>query len=252
MVLEDESAFTRGRIPAHELKITLETSIVLLQAKANQSRNQARMFEMELDCESDVFLQQSSLHMAVRSYMSMIQDHYMSYDQYSRPYKFYELPRVMAHSFTCPIRNHDALVLRNSSMILMLSNVFINGDLNRPAVTVTDKAYGRTEHFKPIHTDAELQMMNRVDRELALQFDKKHKKPRMAVEYSFNQQITKFRHSDDYRRHKITQSGSSNWNYLRCLWDLQTLFFNLYTCSAGSQVTGALGVNPPTIHEYLF
>lgn len=438
MVLEDESAFTRGRIPAHELKITLETSIVLLQAKANQSRNRARMFEMELDCESDVFLQESSLHMAFRSYMSMIRDHYMSYDQYSRPYKFYELPRVnfphvqfsahgyyemtgfwpeqvdaivseftlipdsircrstgcvaskhlaifvmlrrwhkagnwesvsrdlrqqrswcmqiyheifklvaaayricvrvldyrrivpkleewgqtmsshcgcddnvifftdgkpwrmsrpgrgrsvrdicaaagcgdinlmqrayynghykyhggkvqhvlqadgMAHSFTCPIRNHDALVLRNSSMILMLSNVFINGDLNRPAVTVTDKAYGRTEHFKPIHTDAELQMMNRVDRELALQFDKKHKKPRMAVEYSFNQQITKFRHSDDYRRHKITQSGSSNWNYLRCLWDLQTLFFNLYTCSAGSQVTGALGVNPPTIHEYLF
>jgi hypothetical protein len=54
MVLEDESAFTRGRIPAHELKITLETSIVLLQAKANQSRNRARMFEMELNCESDV------------------------------------------------------------------------------------------------------------------------------------------------------------------------------------------------------
>jgi hypothetical protein len=52
------------------------------------------MFEMELDCEFDVFLQQSSLHMAVRSYMSMIQDHYMSYDQYSCPYKFYELPRV--------------------------------------------------------------------------------------------------------------------------------------------------------------
>jgi hypothetical protein len=38
---------------------------------------------MKLDCESDVFLQQSSLHTAVRSYMSMISDHYMSYDQSS-------------------------------------------------------------------------------------------------------------------------------------------------------------------------
>ena len=57
---------------------------------------------------------------------------------------------------------------------------------------------------------------------------------------------------DDYRRHKITQSGQSNWNYLRCLWDLQTLFFNLYTCGAGSQVTGLLGVTPPTVQEYLY
>jgi hypothetical protein len=73
----------------------------------------------------------------------------------------------------------------------------------------------------------------------------------MGVEYSFNQQATKFPHIDDYWRHKITQSGQSNWNYLCCLWDLQTLFFNLYTCGAGSQVTSLIGVTPPTVHEYL-
>jgi hypothetical protein len=156
----------------------------------------------------------------------------------------------MALSFTCPIQNHDALVLHNSSMRVMLSNVFINGDLNRPAVPVTDKAYKHSDDFKPIQMDAELQMMNFVERELALQFDKQHKKPRMAVEYSFNQQVTKFWHSDNHSRHKIIQSGSSNWNYLHCSWDLQTLFFNLYTCSVGSRVTGALGVNPPMIHKY--
>ena len=32
----------------------------------------------------------------------------------------------------------------------------------------------------------------------------------------------------------------------------QTLFFNLYTCGTGSQVTGTLGVTPPTVHEYLY
>jgi hypothetical protein len=36
------------------------------------------------------------------------------------------------------------------------------------------------------------------------------------------------------------------------MWDLQTLFFNLFTCSAGSQVTGVLGVCPPTVKEYLY
>jgi hypothetical protein len=41
-------------------------------------------------------------------------------------------------------------------MILMLSNVFINVDLNRPAINITDKADGSSDHFKPIHTDAEL------------------------------------------------------------------------------------------------
>jgi hypothetical protein len=66
---------------------------------------------------------------------------------------------VMAHRFTCPICNHDALVLRNSSMFLMLSALYIDGDRNHPPVTVTDKAYGRTNHFRPLHTEAELRMM---------------------------------------------------------------------------------------------
>ncbi len=82
---------------------------------------------------------------------------------------------------------------------------------------VTDKAYGRTNHFKPSHTDAEQWMMACEERADAIEFDKKHKKPIMAVEYSFNQQITKFPHTDDDHRHKNTQSGSSNWHYLRCL-----------------------------------
>ena len=61
----------------------------------------------------------------------------------------------MVHSFTCPIRNHDALVLRNSSMHSMLSALFVNEDADRPALTVTDKAYGRMPHFRPHHKEAE-------------------------------------------------------------------------------------------------
>ena len=77
----------------------------------------------------------------------------------------------IAYSFSCPIHNHDALVLCNSHMILMLSSVFIGGEINRPVVTVTDKAYGRTDHFKPTHTDAELCMMAPIERAAAVEFD---------------------------------------------------------------------------------
>jgi hypothetical protein len=37
--------------------------------------------------------------------------------------------------------------------MLLLSSVFING---APAITVTNKAYGRTPHLQPLHTDAEI------------------------------------------------------------------------------------------------
>jgi hypothetical protein len=39
---------------------------------------------------------------------------------------------------------------------------------------------------------------------------------------------------------------------LHCLWDLQSLFFNMFTCLSGSQVTSVLGVTPPTLQEYLY
>lgn len=437
MISENDSALRRGRIPAHEMKEVMNVSLMLLRAKANLLRHNIMMLNIGLDVLS-FNTQQSSLPISARAYQDMISRHYMSYDSFSRPYKFYDLPKVrnpaeqfsshgfyeltgfwpeqvseisrelifippiircrstgciapkelaiflllrrwhipgkwdgvsrdlrqqrgwciqiydelfkllvvayrkcvrvldyrrinpkleewgrqmslhcgcdenvifftdgkpwkmtrpgrgtavqqicqaagcgdvnlmqrafynghykyhgakvqhvvqadgIAYSFTCPIQNHDALVLRNSHMILMLSSVFISSDINRPAVTVTDKAYGRTDHFKPIHTDAELRMMAPIERAAAVEFDKKHKKPRMAVEYSFNQQVTKFRHIDDYRRHRMTQNGRVHWQRLRCLWDMQTFFFNLYTCSAGSQVTGTLGVSPPTVSEYLY
>jgi hypothetical protein len=60
-------------------------------------------------------------------------------------------------------------------MILILSSVFIGEDRNRPALTVTDKSYGRTDHFKHIHTDAELHMMAPHERAVAVEFDKEHK-----------------------------------------------------------------------------
>ena len=77
--------------------------------------------------------------------------------------------------------------------------------------------------------------------------------PRLAVEDCFNEQMRKFTHSDYFVKHKILQSGRNNWDQVTTLYNLQTLFYNLFTCSQNhdSQVTGTLGVKPPTVEEHL-
>jgi hypothetical protein len=38
------------------------------------------------------------------------------------------------------------------------------------------------------------------------------------------------------------------------LWDLQVLFFNLFTCAEGlgNPINGMFGIAPPTVSEYLY
>jgi hypothetical protein len=66
----------------------------------------------------------------------------------------------LCYSFTCPLHWHDASVLCSSSMITMLSVLYVNNDPACPVKTVTDKAYGQTRHFRPLHMALELRMMN--------------------------------------------------------------------------------------------
>ncbi len=120
----------------------------------------------------------------------------------------------LCYSFTCPLRRHDASVLCSNSMITMLSVLYINNDQARPAKTVTDKAYGRTRHFRPLHTALELRMMNWQEKAIAEEEDQKNKGPHMAVELSFNNIVRKFTHSDYFASHRILQQGRSNWPYL--------------------------------------
>jgi hypothetical protein len=117
----------------------------------------------------------------------------------------------MVYSFTY-IRNHDAMVLCSSSMIMQLSVLFVNDDHNHPVKTVTDKAYGRSLHFRPFHTDAKLRMMNPHLRAVAELLDKSNKKSRLAVEGSFMNQVTKFKLVDCFKNHRIFQNGKSKWS----------------------------------------
>jgi hypothetical protein len=56
----------------------------------------------------------------------------------------------ICYSFACPLHHHDAMVLQESSMLTMLSVLFVNND---PLKCVTDKAYG---HLCPLHTSLAL------------------------------------------------------------------------------------------------
>ena len=97
-------------------------------------------------------------------------------------------------------------------------------------------------------------MMSPNERALAEEEDACYKGPRIGVEMSFNNIVRKFTHTDYFPNHCILQSGRSNWPYLRCLWDLQVLFFNLFTCAEGmgNPVNGMFGISPPTVAEYLY
>jgi hypothetical protein len=81
----------------------------------------------------------------------------------------------MANSSTWPIQNHDTTLLCNSSMFLMLSAVYIDGDRNYPAKTITCKEYGRTPYSRPIHIEAELRMIGTEARIVTANLDKRHK-----------------------------------------------------------------------------
>jgi hypothetical protein len=56
-------------------------------------------------------------------------------------------------------------------MLTMLSVLYVNDDPLRPVKCVTDKAYGRTNHLRPLHTSVELRMMNPNERALAEEED---------------------------------------------------------------------------------
>ncbi len=76
MVSEDDCAFSRGRIPAHEVRGVLDTSLTLLLAKAQAGQHRARL----LSYGCDLSTQQSTIHLASRCFMDMISNHFMSFD----------------------------------------------------------------------------------------------------------------------------------------------------------------------------
>jgi hypothetical protein len=86
-------------------------------------------------------------------------------------------------------------------MITMLSVIYVNNDPSRPVKTCTDKAYGRTRHFRPLHTDLELRLMAPAERAAAEEEDRKNRGPRMSVELSFNNIVRKFTHTDYFATH---------------------------------------------------
>jgi len=69
--------------------------------------------------------------------------------------------------------------------------------------------------------------------------------------FRYNVVVTKFRHADCFRKHRLFAGGVNNFPNLAALWDMLILFTNLFTCTMGSQVTSILGVEPPTPAEYL-
>ncbi len=160
----------------------------------------------------------------------------------------------LCYSFTCPLCCHDAMVLQEYSMFTMLSVLHVNNDPLHPVKYVSDKAYSRTRHLRPLHTTLELCLMAPQECEIAEEEDSRNKGPRNGVEMSFKNIVLKFTHRDYFPNHCVLQSGRCYWPYLRQLWDLQVLFFNLFTCSEGmgKPINGMFDISPPTVEECVY
>ncbi len=115
----------------------------------------------------------------------------------------------MCYSFTCPLRRHDAMVLQESSMLTMLSVLFVNNDPNRPVKCVSDKAYGRTCHLRHLHTSLELRLMRPDEQNRAEEEDSWNKGPRNGVEMSFNNIVHKFTHTHYFLLRYTSSDGIS-------------------------------------------
>jgi hypothetical protein len=89
MVSELDCAFHRGRIPAHLLRDVFKIRLILHLNKASGSRHWYHMLELVF------FFQQSSGTIAANIYNNMICCHFMTYGKFSRPFVYYELPKVV-------------------------------------------------------------------------------------------------------------------------------------------------------------
>jgi hypothetical protein len=59
---------------------------------------------------------------------------------------------------------------------------------------------------------------------IAEEEDRRNQKPRLAVEYSFNQVVSKFTHVDFFHYHRFLQQGKLNWKNMHILWDMHVFF----------------------------
>jgi hypothetical protein len=108
-------------------------------------------------------------------YVNLVQQAYYNghYGFCGRKVKYVLQADGMCYSFVCPLCWHDAMVFHSSSMVNMLSVFFVDGKPARPVKTITDKVYGRGQHFRPLYTELELRLMNAADCASAIEEDQK-------------------------------------------------------------------------------
>ena len=115
----------------------------------------------------------------------------------------------------------------------------------------TDSAFARTANVRPRHTPTQLAALPPAGRAAVAAQDALNAVPRASSEQSFNNVVARWRSSNCKRRKRLFQSGAPNFKKLCETWQLQVFLQNLYTCCYGSQISGLLGIEPPTVAEYL-
>jgi len=160
--------------------------------------------------------------------------------------------------YVSSVRVHDARMYRESTVEAQLSTLYVveaDGTENpfRPIKALSDLAYPDTEHCVRQRSQAALAAIpNAANRQAAEDAQKKDQRVRGQVECSFQKVMSLNALNRDKSKFCLLNSAGVAWEYTQSIWHVEVLFANLHTCLYGSQVTGFLGVEPPTVYEYLY
>ena len=156
------------------------------------------------------------------------------------------------------IRVHDARLYRESTIEAQLSTLYVveaDGNPNpfRPAMVLGDLAYPDTMHCVRQRSRAALAAIpNAAQRPAAELAQKKDQRIRGQVECSFQKVMSLNALNRDQTKFQLLRDGGVAWDHTQSIWHVEVLFANLHTCLYGRQVTGFLGVDPPTVTECLY
>ena len=120
----------------------------------------------------------------------------------------------------------------------MMGPLFINNDVNRPALMYGDPAYGEGVRLRRKHKGVfRSQQQVRTDVSMS--------RIREMVEHSFGKVVALWAFMDYHKKHMLWRTPTVDE------WICAVFLTNIHTCSYGSQMNSFIQVYPPSVAEYL-
>ena len=161
----------------------------------------------------------------------------------------------MLMAFVDSIRPHDSPILGRSALADMIPLCDAYLPHGEHASAFTDSAYARSTCVRPSRTRTQLAAMAPAARQAAVDQDARDGRWRSMDEVSFNDVCKRYYHFENERYLRWFCGGGSrprnNFPQLAAEYEIVVFMENLRACVYGATRGALLGVEPPTVQEYL-